>query len=414
MSTQEAQLSISAQAAAIHAEALVTLAHLHMERQYGVDGIDYVSPAEDVLGRQVDIPKLRQGGVKCIWLSEGGPGEVTVDPTPIVPSLTEPNLRPATRTVFRGASEVQRMLRGYDAVRRLCLAHPNDLEFVTSAQAIREAVAQGKIAVLWHSESLLLANDLAMLRCYHALGLRACGLVHAAPLDWIDNDREQRNPGGLTEFGRAVIAEMNQLGIVIDLSHASEKAMHDVVSTSIQPVVVSHANPRRLAPMMRNLTDEVIRTIADKGGVIGIHVSSAFVDIACLHGRESGKSGPMYGSNHRLELIGQILTPGAIEPFRFEAEMRSRPSPRADAYFPVVGLERLIDHVDYLVNLAGIEHVGIGTDFQFLEDAVEGFDSVAKTPNVTEALLRRGYARDDILKILGENFLRVIETVIGD
>jgi membrane dipeptidase len=414
MALQEAQISISPEAAAIHREALVTLAHLHMERQYTPEGIEYLAPADDKAGRQVDIPKLRQGGVKCIWLSEGGPGEVTVDPVPMLQSITAPNLRPATRTVYRGAAEVQRMLRGFDAVRRLCMTYTDDLELVTSARQIREVAAQGKIAVLWHSESLLLANDLAMLRCYHALGLRACGLVHAAPLDWIDCDREQRTPGGLTEFGRAVVHEMNHLGIVIDLSHASEQAMRDVLSESRQPVIASHANPRQLAAMMRNLTDDSIRAIADSGGVIGIHVSSAFVDIACLHGRQAGKSGPIYGSNHRLELLGQIITPGAINPFRFEAEMRSGRSPRADAYFPTVGLERLLDHVDYLVNLAGIDHVGIGTDFQLLEDAVEGFDSVAKTGNVTEALLRRGYAQDDILKILGGNFLRVIESVVGE
>jgi len=207
----------SAQATQIHQSALVMLAHLHLERQITPTGIEYVRPYEDLTGRQVDIPKLRQGGVNCIWLSEGGPGEVTVDPEPKARSTVEPNTRPSTRTVFRGASEVQRILRGFDATRRLCQSYPNDLELATSAQQIRDIAARGKIVVLLHTEALLIADDLAMLRSYHALGLRVSGLVHAAPLDWIDCDREQRL-GGLTDLGRQIVCEMNALGIVIDIS----------------------------------------------------------------------------------------------------------------------------------------------------------------------------------------------------
>jgi membrane dipeptidase len=350
--------------------------------------------------------------VKCIFLSEGGPGEVTVDPEPKGRSTVEPNRRPVMRTVFRGPSEVQRMLRGFDATRRLCHDYADDLELALSTRQIRDIAARGKIAVLLHTEALLLANDLAALRSYHALGLRVSGLVHAALLDWVDCDREQRDPGGLTEFGRQVIGEMNALGIVIDLSHSSEQTMRDVLGISKHPVVVTHANARRLSPLMRNLSDELLLAIAQRRGVIGIHCSSAFVDIACLHGRQGG-SGTLYGEP-RLDMIGKILTPGAIEPFGYEAAINAQAKFAADALFPTVHLERLIDHVDYLVNLVGIDHVGIGTDFSFLEDAVEGFDSAAKTPNVTAALRRRGYSRDEIHKILGENFLRVLEDVGGE
>jgi membrane dipeptidase len=402
---------VAAEAAQIHQEALVLLAHLHLERRFTPEGIEYVRPNEDLPGRQVDIPKLRQGGVKCILLSEGGPGEVTVDPEPKGRSRVEPNRRPVMRTVFRGPAEVQRLLRGFDATRRLCRDYPDDLELAVSARQVRAIAARGKIAVLLHTEALLLANDLAMLRSYHALGLRVTGLVHAAPLDWVDCDLEQRNPGGLTDFGRQVIHELNALGIVIDLAHSSEQTMRDVLAISQHPVVVTHANAKQLSPLMRNLSDELLQAIAARGGVIGIHCSSAFVDIACLHGRHGG-SGSLYGEPH-LDLIGKILTPGALEPFGYEADLNTRAKFAADAIFPTVHLERLIDHVDYLVNLVGIDHIGIGTDFSFLEDAVEDFDSAAKTPNVTAALLRRGYAREAIHKILGENFLRVLEVVGG-
>jgi len=322
----------SAQATQIHQSALVMLAHLHLERQITPTGIEYVRPYEDLTGRQVDIPKLRQGGVNCIWLSEGGPGEVTVDPEPKARSTVEPNTRPSMRTVFRGASEVQRILRGFDATRRLCQSYPNDLELATSAQQIRDIAARGKIAVLLHTEALLIADDLAMLRSYHALGLRVSGLVHAAPLDWIDCDREQRL-GGLTDLGWQIVCEMNALGIVIDISHASEDAIRAVLAESKQPIVASHANVKHFSPIMRNLSDEIARAIADGGGVIGIHCSSTFVDINCLHQR-SGGSGSLHGTQ-RLDLIGKILTPGALEPLMdkpFKSQPNKPGNPRERIY----------------------------------------------------------------------------------
>jgi membrane dipeptidase len=403
--------TMTTDAAAVHAQADVVLAHLHMQRRFTADRIDYAQPGEDLPGRQVDIPKLRQGGVKCIWLSEGGPGEFGVDPEAMRRGQTEPNFRPAIRTVYRGPSEAHRLIRGWDALRRLCREHAADLEHALTVRQARDIIRRGKIAVFWHTEALLIANDLAVLRAYHTLGLRAAGLVHGAPLDWVDNDLEQRDPGGLTEFGREVVHEMNALGIVIDVSHSSEMTIRHVLEETQAPIVASHSNPKRLSPIQRNLSDELLRGITTTGGVVGIHCSSAFVDIQCAFGRKN--SMPSTYSQHRLEMIGKVLVPGAIEPFGYEAEMRRGIQVSPDAYFPRVSLERLVDHIDYLVNLVGEDHVGIGTDFQYLEDAVEDFDSAAQTPNVTAALLGRGYSIEAIHKILGGNFLRVMEVVIG-
>jgi membrane dipeptidase len=257
----------------------------------------------------------------------------------------------------------------------------------------------------------MIANDLAVLRAYHALGMRAAGLVHCAPLDWVDSDREQRQPGGLTDFGQRVIREMNALGMVIDVSHASDQTIQDAARMSRHPIVASHSNVRRLAPLRRNLSDESIRAITGGGGVIGIHCSSAMIDVGCLEGRR-GLERPKI-DRVRFDMIGKIEL-GAVNPFRFEADHRANEGWEPDVYFPTVGLERLIDHVDELVKLAGVDHVGVGTDFEFLEDAVEGFQGAHETPNLTAALLARGYDRSAVHKILGGNFLRVMETVIGE
>jgi membrane dipeptidase len=406
-----AQSAQPAETAATHAQAPVLLAHVHLQRRYTADAIEYVSPNEDVPGRQVDLPKLRRGGVKYIWLSEGAPGEFAVDPELSRQAATAPNHRPAGRIAFHGGSEVQRLLRGWDAVQRLCAAYPDHLGFARSVREARSLVARGLVAVFWHTESLLLANDLAALRAYHALGLRATGLVHAAPLDWIDSDKEQHRPGGLTDFGRRVIRELNALGIVVDVSHASDDAIRDVVAESRHPVVATHSNVRRLAPVRRNLSDDLIKAIAGGGGVIGVHCSSAFVDASCLEGRR-GLERPQI-DRLRYDMIGKVQV-GAIDPFAFEAEYKGGEAFTPDAVFPTVTLDRLIDHVDELVNLVGVSHVGVGTDFQFLADAVQGFEGVQETPNLTAALLARGYPAEAVTSILGGNFLRVMEAVIGE
>ena len=386
------------------------LAHLHMQRDFSAQGIEYREPMADVPGRQVDIPKLRRGGVNCIWLSEGAPGEFTVDPMAVLQAGEHPSTQMFRRTFFEGAAGVQRLLRGFDAVRRLC-AQSDDLELVTSTEEIRSAAAAGKIAVLLHTENLLMAEDLAMLRAYHELGLRVTGLVHAAPQTWIDCDAEQHVPSGLTEFGRAVVHELNRLGMLMDVSHASERAIDHVLDESSDPIVASHSNAKAISGLQRNLTDDHIKRIADGGGVVGIHCSSAFVDLACQHGRGAGPGIDASERDRGLKLLADVRS-GAIDPFAAEAGVRLGATKPLYERFPTVGLDALADMVDYMVNLAGYEHVGIGTDFEFLEDVVEGFSGAHETPQFLAALEARGYSGRMVDAIAGENFLRVMAEVI--
>ena len=389
---------------------LTLLAHLHMQRDFSAQGIEYREPMADVPGRQVDIPKLKRGGVDCIWLSEGAPGEFTVDPMAVLQAGEHPSTQMFRRTFFEGAAGVQRLLRGFDAVRRLC-AQSDDLELVTSPEEIRSAAAAGKIAVLLHTENLLMAEDLAMLRAYHELGLRVTGLVHAAPQTWIDCDAEQHVPSGLTEFGREVVHELNRLGILMDVSHASERAIDQVLDESSDPIVASHSNAKAISGLQRNLTDDHIKRIADGGGVVGIHCSSAFVDLACQHGRGAGPGIDASERDRGLKLLADVRS-GAIDPFAAEAGVRLGATKPLYERFPTVGLAALADMVDYMVNLAGYEHVGIGTDFEFLEDVVEGFSGAHETPQFLAALEARGYSGRMVDAIAGENFLRVMAEVI--
>ena len=384
------------------------LAHLHMQRDVTGRAIEYVQPDADLPDRQVDIPKLKRGGVGCIWLSEGAPGEFMVDATHALRATEHPNTELIRRTIYHGASGVQRLLRGFDVVRRLCAASA-ELELVTTTRETRDAWTSEKIAVFLHTENLLMANDLAVLRAYYEVGLRVTGLVHGVPQDWIDCDAEQRMPGGLTAFGREVVDELNRLGILMDVSHASEQAIDDVLEQTTDPIVASHSNAQAVSPLRRNLTDAHMKRIANSGGVIGVHCSSAFVDIRCSRDRVLQGDVDDGLRETRLQLLEDIRH-GIVDPFEAEAGLVGAALPFIE--FPTASVDALVDVVDHMVDVAGEEHVGIGTDFQYLEDPVVGFSSAAEATGFLAALERRGYSSRAIARIAGENFLRAMADVI--
>ena len=233
-----------------------------------------------------------------------------------------------------------------------------EVSIVATKRDLFEAIRSGNLAIIMAIEnSDATEGSLDVLRMLFKLGVRSIGLTHNTRSLAADGVGESRTGGGLTNFGVQLVEEMNRLGIVVDLAHISEKGFWDALEVSKKPLIVSHGNCKALCNHRRNLTDDQIRGLASKGGVIGVTFVPAFVD-------------------------------------------EKKPS-----------LSRLIDHVDHIVDVAGIDHVGIGSDFDgggtLLKDVME-------LPKITERLLERGYGEGEVKKILGENFLRVLSEVLPE
>ena len=244
--------------------------------------------------------------------------------------------------------------------------YPSDFLFVTSSSGIRKAHEQGQIAALIGIEGgHAIEDSLRLLRDYYDLGVRYMTLTHTNSNNWADSSGDENKPNnGLSPFGKEVVHEMNRLGMMVDVAHVSDKTFYDALDASEAPIFSSHSSCRALCDVPRNMTDDMIKAMAKKGGVIQINFSCGFL-----------RKGA--GSN------GQ---------------------PRAT-------LADVVKHIDHVVDIAGVDYVGLGSDFDGISCAPEGLDSVDKWPNLTRALLEEGYTAEEIRKIYGENTLRVMAAV---
>jgi membrane dipeptidase len=303
-----------------------------------------------------------------------------------------------------------RALSLIDGVLEQVRRHPSDLALCTSPADILDTRAAGKFGVLMGIEGgHAIENSLALLRAYYRLGVRYMTLTWANSNDWADSsgdldDANVPHHNGLTAFGYDVIAEMNRLGMMIDVSHASDKTLADVLSATRAPILASHSAARALTNSPRNLTDDQLRALAANGGAIMVNFYSAFID-----------------ENYRQAWAAQkIALRAANEALAAEYAARQRPVPyyisgQLDREFaarvPRPPFESLIDHFDHILRVAGVDHVGIGTDFDGISALPEGIDSAADLPMITAALLARGYSPDDVRKVLGGNPMRVFGAV---
>ncbi len=295
-----------------------------------------------------------------------------------------------------GGDAVAAALEQVDVVYRLTAAYPDDLEMAFTAADVRRIHAAGRIASLIGIEGgHCIDNSLAVLRQLYALGARYMTLSHWASTAWVDAATAAPQFDGLSPFGEAVVREMNRLGMLVDLSHVSADAMHDVLAVTRAPVIFSHSSARAINPHPRNVPDDVLRRLPANGGVVMVNFGAYFLDPEVTE-----RAAAAAGERARLE----DLHPGDPERVDREEEAWLEAHP-----IPEVSVADLADHIDHIREVAGIDHVGLGSDFDGVRSLPEGVQDVAGYPVLLAELLRRGYTRDDLAKVAGLNLLRVME-----
>ena len=286
-----------------------------------------------------------------------------------------------------------------DVVYRAAERHPNDLVMATSAADVRRAKRQNKIAALMGIEGgHAIENSLFALRDFYRLGVRYMTLTHNNTNDWADACCDKPRHGGLNDFGREVVREMNRLGMLVDISHVSDETMNDVLDSSQAPIIASHSSARALANHPRNIPDDVLRRVTKNGGVVLVNFYPNFIDQKAIDASRARAE----RLKPQLESLREQYK---SDPKRLEEETSKL---YAANPLPATPLSALIDHIDHIAKVAGVEHVGLGSDFDGVPSLPVGMEDVSKLPNITYELLRRGYSETDVRKILGENLLRVM------
>jgi len=332
---------------------------------------------------QVDVPRMRQGHVTGVFLS------IWTDAVAYTPP-----------------ESIRRALDQIDAVRREVALHPAELALATTADQIMAARKRGQIAILMGVEGgHMIDSDLAVLRTYFDLGARYLTLTHTEHTPWADTSSHPPAHNGLTDFGRQVVHEMNRLGMMVDISHVSDKTFYDAVETSAAPVIASHSSCRALADVPRNMTDDMLRALAKNGGVVHINYLEGFLDRGFMDRLDGLKD-----EQARQDAL-EAAAPKFGDRSQLGAAVRTINAQRI-AKLGRLPLSRLLDHFDHAVKVAGIDHVGLGSDFDGADDLFpEGMEDISKIPILVRGLMERGYADEDILKILGGNTLRVMREV---
>jgi membrane dipeptidase len=313
-----------------------------------VAGLDLGKPNTD---HMTDLPRMKKGGMGAQFFAAY-----------VAPKYVE------------GNHSANRALQMIDTVRRdIIEKYPNDFLLATTAAGIRRAHKQHKIAALLGIEGgHAIEDSLRLLRRYYDEGVRYMTLTHTNSNHWADSSGDSNQPNhGLSPFGKEVIAEMNRLGMMVDISHVSDKTFWDALETSKAPIFASHSSCRAISPAPRNMTDEMIAALAKKGGVVQINFSCDFLNPDVLKAEAAAGT---------------------------ETKLRAT-------------LSDVVQHIDHVVAIGGIGAVGLGSDFDGISCAPVGLDGVDKWPNLTRALLEEGYTAAEIRKIYGENTLRLMAEV---
>ena len=332
---------------------------------------------------QVDIPRMREGGIGGLFFS------IWVDTDRYTP-----------------IEGIRRALEEIEAVKREVARNPTTMEMATTADQIVAARQRGRIAALLGLEGgLAIDSDLLVLRAYYDLGVRYMTLTHTNNTPWADSSGHPAEHNGLTDFGKQVVREMNRLGMMVDISHVSDQTFWDVMETSAAPPIASHSSCRALAEVQRNMTDDMLRALAKKGGVVHINYYEGFLDAGFEKRNEALKDlqAQQDAIDDRTPKFGDRGGNGpAVR--KIDAERIAK--------LGRIPLSKLLDHFEHAVKVAGIDHVGLGSDFDGVDDLLpEGMEDASKIPNLVRGLMERGFSDADILKILGGNTLRVMREV---
>jgi membrane dipeptidase len=329
----------------------------------------------------IDIPRMREGGLDALFFSIWVPSDVT------------------------GPPAVKRAMELIDSVREAVRTHPNDLSLATTAADIRRAAGEHKIAALMGMEGgHMIDDDLGLLRSYAALGVRYLTLTHFKNNNWADSSTDKPAHNGLTPFGKDVVRELNRLGVMVDISHVADKTFYDALEVTKAPVIASHSSCRAIARHARNMTDDMLRALSKNGGVVMINYEVSFLSEEYRVASEKQNGDVVTMLTAMSKKCGGNEACSTLESARINTEaMKS-------GKLPMVSWEKIVEHIDHAVKAAGVDHVGLGSDFDGATMPI-GMEDATKLPKITDALLKKGYTEPDVEKILGGNLLRVMEAV---
>jgi membrane dipeptidase len=343
-------------------------------------------PAYDLtkhMAGMTDLDRLKKGMLGAQFWSVYIPGEPA-------DRLYLPNGKVSSQP---GYARVQ--LEQIDIARRTIAAYPDRLEWATTAADVRRAFKDGKVGSMLGMEGgHAIENSLGALRAFYDLGVRYMTLTHNVTLDWADAALDSARHGGLTPFGKEVVREMNRMGMLVDLSHVSPGTMSDALTVAEAPVIFSHSGARALVDHRRNVPDSILRRVPKNGGIVMVPFVTDFVSKAAFARDEAAAA-------QRAALKAQFPDDSAARQRGMKEWAAAHPSP------PVM-LTDVADHIDHVRQVAGVDHVGIGSDFDGITDTVVGLEDVSKYPDLFAELARRGWSEADLRKLAGENLLRVM------
>lgn len=380
--------AVAQKARKIHFSSIVLDTHIDVTPNLQREGWKF---EEEHQTGAVDLPRMKKGGLNGLFFSIYMSGRVT------------------------GPKAVNDAVERIAAVHKLAADMPDKVMLCTTAADVRRAHREGKIAALMGMEGgHMINNSLPVLRMYAALGVRYLTLTHSVNTDWADSSGDQPKHNGLTPFGKDVVRELNKLGVMVDISHVADKTFWDALEVSQAPMIASHSSCRAVSGHSRNMTDEMIKALAAKGGVIQINYLDSFIDQKLFEysqkttaartalmekygvsfGGGGGGQGGQGGGQDRAAIMTKI-----------REELSAQFGPQ-----PTVSWEKIVEHIDHAVKLVGADHVGLGSDFDG-GSMPEGMKDCAQLPKITEALLRKGYSEKDIRNILGGNTVRLLADV---